>query len=63
MPPAGGLGLLTRTAAIELAAVVAFLCSPEVGYVTGSSWPIDGGMLQMGPMAGSHLESDDWRRP
>ncbi|WP_432486864.1 SDR family oxidoreductase [Kineococcus sp. SYSU DK018] len=105
----GGLGLLTRTAAIELAehgitvnavapgeiatpmtgqedqdphteerpgvplrrpgdarevaAVVALLCSPEGSYVTGASYAVDGGMLQMGPMAGSHLTSDDWRRP
>jgi len=103
----GGLGQLTRTAAIELAAygitvnavapgeiatpmtgqedtdpaasrrpgiplgrpghaqevadVIAFLASPSASYVTGASWPVDGGMLQMGPMAGSHLGSDDWR--
>ncbi len=47
----------------EIAAVVAFLASPAAGYVTGASWAVDGGMLQMGPMAGSHLTSDDWRRP
>src|SRR4051812_28198342 len=47
----------------EIAAVVAFLASPAAAYVTGASWPVDGGMLQMGPMAGSHMTSDDWRRP
>lgn len=47
----------------EVAAVVAFLCGPDAGYVNGASWTVDGGMLQMGPQAGSHLESHDWRRP
>ncbi|GGN20202.1 NAD(P)-dependent dehydrogenase (short-subunit alcohol dehydrogenase family) [Actinoplanes campanulatus] len=45
----------------EVAAVIAMLASPEAGYVTGASWVIDGGMLLMGPQAGSHLTSDDWR--
>ncbi|GHG93068.1 SDR family oxidoreductase [Streptomyces rubradiris] len=47
----------------EVAAVIAFLASPDASYVTGASWSADGGMLRMGPQAGSHLTSDDWRRP
>jgi NAD(P)-dependent dehydrogenase (short-subunit alcohol dehydrogenase family) len=47
----------------EVAAVVALLASPASSYVTGASWPVDGGMLQMGPMAGSHMTGDAWRRP
>jgi NAD(P)-dependent dehydrogenase (short-subunit alcohol dehydrogenase family) len=46
----------------EIAAVIAFLASPAASYVTGASWIVDGGMLQMGPQAGSHLTSDDWRK-
>ena len=46
----------------EIASVIAFLASPAASYVTGASWAVDGGMLQMGPQAGSHLTSDDWRR-
>lgn len=46
----------------EVAVVVRLLCGPDGGYVTGASWAVDGGMLTMGPMAGSHLRSDDWRR-
>jgi NAD(P)-dependent dehydrogenase (short-subunit alcohol dehydrogenase family) len=45
----------------EIASVIAFLASPGAAYVTGSSYVVDGGMLQMGPQAGSHLQQDDWR--
>lgn len=47
----------------EVAAVIAFLAGPDASYTTGASWVVDGGMLRMGPQAGSHLRSDDWRAP
>jgi len=45
----------------EMAAVIAFLASPAASYVTGASFVADGGMLNMGPQAGSHLTDDAWR--
>lgn len=57
-----GIPLGRPGASEEIAAVITFLASPASSYVTGASWAVDGGMLQMGPQAGSHLESDSWRR-
>ena len=45
----------------EVAALIAFLASPEAAYISGASVVIDGGMLQMGPQAGAAIESHDWR--
>jgi NAD(P)-dependent dehydrogenase (short-subunit alcohol dehydrogenase family) len=45
----------------EVSLVIAFLASHQASYVTGASWAVDGGMLQMGPQAGSHITSDAWR--
>jgi NAD(P)-dependent dehydrogenase (short-subunit alcohol dehydrogenase family) len=59
--PRPGIPLGRPGDAREIAAVIAFLASPQASYVTGASWPVDGGMLQMGPQAGSHITTDDWR--
>lgn len=45
----------------EVAALIAFLASPEAAYISGTSLVVDGGMLQMGPQAGASISSDDWR--
>ena len=49
-------------AAEEVASVIAFLATPAASYVNGASWAVDGGMLQMGPQAGSHLIDNVWRK-
>ena len=56
-----GIPLRRPGDAREIASVVAFLASPAASYVTGASWAVDGGMLQMGPHGGSHIVSDEWR--
>ncbi|WP_093802642.1 SDR family oxidoreductase [Streptomyces sp. Wb2n-11] len=58
-----GIPLRRPGDAREVASVIAFLAGPDASYVTGASWAVDGGMLRMGPMAGSHLDDDSWRRP
>lgn len=45
----------------EVAALIAFLASPEAAYITGTSIVVDGGMLQMGPQAGAAITTHDWR--
>jgi NAD(P)-dependent dehydrogenase (short-subunit alcohol dehydrogenase family) len=59
--PRPGVPLGRVGAAAEMAAVIAFLCRAEASYVTGASYVADGGMLLMGPHAGSDLPDDSWR--
>ena len=58
-----GLPIPRSGDAREVAAVAAFLATPAASYVTGTSWPVDGGMLNMGPQASSELQQDTWRYP
>ena len=43
----------------EVASVIAFLASPRAAYVTGSSYAVDGGLMQMA--AHGHDEATGWR--
>ena len=45
----------------EVAAAIAYLASESAGYITGTSLVVDGGMLQMGPQAGSAVTTNAWR--
>jgi NAD(P)-dependent dehydrogenase (short-subunit alcohol dehydrogenase family) len=40
---AGGIPLGRYAQVEEVAALVAFLCSPEAAYITGGTYPIDRG--------------------
>ena len=56
-----GIPLGRPGSAHEIADVVVFLASEASSYVTGATWAVDGGMLQMGPQGGSHITSNEWR--
>ncbi len=44
----GGKRPIGRLAEVgEIAAVIAFLCSPAASYVAGAAWSVDGGTVQV----------------
>jgi hypothetical protein len=45
----------------EVASLVGFLVSEQASYITGTSMAVDGGMPNMGPVAGRLIQSDEWR--
>ena len=50
-----GIPLGRPASAREVATVIRFLASPEAGYVTGTSFVVDGGLLLMAALANQRL--------